>query len=68
MTMYYPGANPFPMQRSDGKAVIDERCRCGRPRTEHEPGGGGAFGHGPCAASGCGQFTWAGSVLAEDVT
>ncbi len=50
--------NPFPFRLKDGRTILDERCTCGRKRTEHAPGRAGAFGHGPCAASKCPQFTW----------
>jgi hypothetical protein len=56
--------SPFPCELSDGRVVVDELCLCGFNRSEHEPGGGGAFGHGPCSVSGCDKFSWAGHVFA----
>ncbi len=55
--------NPFPATLPDGTIVIDEKCRCGHLRSEHQSAlRGAAFGHGRCKKSrfcGCQKFSWA---------
>jgi hypothetical protein len=53
----------FPRQLGSEGWVIDEMCTCDAMRSEHRPRF--ALGHGPCARTGCGQFTWAGHVLSD---
>ena len=47
----------------DGKQVIDEWCKCGHTRRQHEDTSG--LGHGPCTICDCPQFTWAGWIFGE---
>jgi len=46
-----------------GQMIVDERCTCGRKRSEH----GGATGHGGIEIEGggtlCPQFTWKGWIF-----
>ena len=43
-----------------GRQVIDEKCSCGHPRSEHDD----RFdvGHGSCTLCPCVQFTWIGWI------
>jgi len=43
------------IQTKDG-VVINERCRCGALKTQHDQRL--AMGHGPCPETQCRQFTW----------
>lgn len=52
--------SPFPRNSANGW-IVDERCVCGRLRSEHADTV--AYGHGPCGASGCAKFSWAEMVL-----
>ena len=49
----------------DGKAVVDEMCHCGDPRSAHADSA--LKGHGPCLRVGCpcGQFRWKAFVLKD---
>lgn len=51
-----PKNSPFPHKLCDGKVWIDELCRCGANRSEHEDGYGGAYGHGHCVRTNCDRF------------
>lgn len=47
-----------------GRVVLNERCTCGKLRTEHEDNHPVlAQGHGPCLLSGCKRFTFKSFVL-----
>jgi hypothetical protein len=50
--------NPYPFKTKTGKLIYDELCACGKLRSQHGPGFGGAFGHGSCELSHCPRFTW----------
>lgn len=51
--------NPFPFEvgQKVKSIVTDERCTCGKLRTEHADNA--QYGHGPAFDGSCPQFTWA---------
>jgi hypothetical protein len=53
--------NPLFGRETPEGTIVNERCRCGGLRTEHD----GLIGHGPCTAKRCRKFTWASFVIAE---
>jgi hypothetical protein len=51
-----------PVKLPNGSIVVNERCVCGKLRTDH--GSTITPGHGPCVESGCAAFTWKEFVIA----
>lgn len=56
--MLSPFPYTWPTGPRAGCVIINEACKCGHRRTNHGPGGLGAFGHGECYRCGCSKFTW----------
>jgi len=48
-----------PKTLPDGRVIVDERCSCGSPRSEH------VGRYGPNAATGCERFMWASLIFAD---
>lgn len=50
--------NPFPINVGNRviSVIVDERCVCGKLRTEHADTA--EYGHGPAFAGLCDRFTW----------
>lgn len=47
--VFRPGVSPFPINLNDGTVAVDELCRCGHARSQHNHAAGGlAWGHGDC--------------------
>jgi hypothetical protein len=60
--------SPFPFQigKGNGGRIVDERCRCGRLRSEHEDTF--SYGHGAGvrgALPACAKFTWKAMVYSD---
>lgn len=53
----------YPRRDENGDIIIDEKCKCGGMRSEHEDTI--SLGHGPMPSRGCGKFTWIGWVHAD---
>lgn len=52
--------NPFPLTLPNGQVITDERCVCGRLRSEHADTF--SYGHGPSFDGQCRKFTWSSMV------
>jgi hypothetical protein len=53
----------YPRRDVDGKLILDEKCRCGGMRSQHEDTL--AVGHGPMPSRACGKLAGVGFVLAS---
>lgn len=47
--------------------IVDEQCRCGHLKSEHNPLLFGACeGRGSCSLCSCNRFTWVGYIVERD--
>lgn len=53
--------NPFPVRLDSTSMIIEEICRCGAFRADHEDTL--VYGKGKCVATGCREFTWTNHVV-----
>ena len=47
------------------KAIVDEKCKCGHLRSEHNDTL--AIGHGDCKVCECFKFTWTGFIYKIEI-
>jgi len=55
--------SPFPRRLPDGRVIVDEKCRCGHLRSEHNDTLLN-YGHGSLPGV-CDQFSWINFVMEQ---